>query len=84
MARKELNISKTSMFNSSAPGVPEPIPATQAEINEQADIAIKDLFPRIPNFDRRTIIDRAFNLVRLESTSGELQSHTLTVKSSPE
>lgn len=39
---------------------PEPIPKSQREINEQADNAIKDLFPRIPNTDRRSIIERAF------------------------
>lgn len=40
-----------------------PIPATQEEINKQADAAIRDLFPRIPNTDRQQIIDHAFQLV---------------------
>ncbi|KAI1781028.1 hypothetical protein F4818DRAFT_397537 [Hypoxylon cercidicola] len=42
------------------PGVPEPIPETQEEINEQADAVLKDLFPRIPNIDRKEIIQHAF------------------------
>ncbi|TPX07854.1 uncharacterized protein E0L32_010429 [Thyridium curvatum] len=41
-------------------GVPEPIPETQDEINKQADQAIRDLFPRIPNTDRQMIIEHAF------------------------
>ncbi|KIN05556.1 hypothetical protein OIDMADRAFT_153816 [Oidiodendron maius Zn] len=39
---------------------PEPIPETQEEINKQADGAIRDLFPRIPNTDRQMIIEHAF------------------------
>ena len=50
-----------------APGIPEPIPETQEEINEQADKAIRDLFPRIPHTDRFDIIDRAFKKVSLYS-----------------
>jgi hypothetical protein len=38
----------------------EPIPESQEEINKQADAAIRDLFPRIPNTDRQMIIDHAF------------------------
>ncbi|KAG0646322.1 hypothetical protein D0Z07_8369 [Hyphodiscus hymeniophilus] len=38
----------------------EAIPESQAEINKQADAAIRDLFPRIPNTDRQMIIDHAF------------------------
>ncbi|KAJ9141876.1 alanine and arginine rich protein [Pleurostoma richardsiae] len=41
-------------------GVPEPIPESQDEINAQADAALKDLFPRIPNFDRQMVIEHAF------------------------
>lgn len=41
----------------------EPIPETQEEINEQADAAIRDLFPRIPNTDREMIIRHAFQKV---------------------
>lgn len=44
-------------------GVPEPIPENQELINKQADAAIKDLFPRIPNADRETIIQHSFKLV---------------------
>lgn len=36
------------------------IPETQAEINKQADAALRDLFPRIPNTDREMIIQHAF------------------------
>jgi hypothetical protein len=41
----------------------EPIPKTQEEINKQADAAIRDLFPRIPNTDRQMVIDHAFKKV---------------------
>jgi len=44
-------------------GVIEPIPKTQDEINKQADGALRDLFPRIPNTDRQMIIDHAFQKV---------------------
>ncbi|KAL2195845.1 hypothetical protein P885DRAFT_69994 [Corynascus similis CBS 632.67] len=44
-----------------APGLPEPIPEKQEDINKQADAAIRDLFPRIPNTDRQAIIEHAFN-----------------------
>ncbi|KAB5582651.1 hypothetical protein GE09DRAFT_277321 [Coniochaeta sp. 2T2.1] len=40
--------------------IPEPIPEDQEEINKQADAAIRDLFPRIPNGDRQTIIEHSF------------------------
>ncbi|KAH6683281.1 hypothetical protein B0J14DRAFT_575557 [Halenospora varia] len=43
-----------------APGEIEPIPESQEEINKQADAAIRDLFPRIPNTDRTMIIEHAF------------------------
>ncbi|KAL2073345.1 hypothetical protein VTL71DRAFT_10669 [Oculimacula yallundae] len=42
------------------PGIVEPIPQSQEEINKQADAAIRDLFPRIPNPDRIMIIEHAF------------------------
>lgn len=44
-------------------GEPEPIPETQEEINAQADAALRDLFPRIPNFDKQMIIEHAFKKV---------------------
>ncbi|KAK1761327.1 hypothetical protein QBC47DRAFT_26117 [Echria macrotheca] len=43
------------------PDVPEPIPESQEDINKQADAAIRDLFPRIPNTDRQMVIQHAFN-----------------------
>ncbi|KAK1832667.1 hypothetical protein QBC39DRAFT_255887 [Podospora conica] len=43
------------------PSVPEPIPQRQEDIDAQADAAIRDLFPRIPNTDRQMIIQHAFN-----------------------
>lgn len=43
--------------------VPEPIPEDQELINKQADAAIRDLFPRIPNDERDIIIQRSFKLV---------------------
>ncbi|KAK5660773.1 hypothetical protein OQA88_12140 [Cercophora sp. LCS_1] len=45
--------------------VPEPIPEKQEDIDKQADAAIRDLFPRIPNTDRMMIINHAFNKARL-------------------
>ncbi|KAI1136672.1 hypothetical protein F5Y05DRAFT_390524 [Hypoxylon sp. FL0543] len=42
------------------PGEPEPIPRSQKEIDAQADAVLRDLFPRIPNTDRREIIEHAF------------------------
>ncbi|KAL2021142.1 hypothetical protein VTK56DRAFT_7448 [Thermocarpiscus australiensis] len=50
---------------SAQPGQPEPIPERQEDINRQADAAIRDLFPRIPNTDRQMIIEHAFNKSRL-------------------
>ncbi|SPQ27640.1 d487d256-7fb5-4afb-b3ad-b0d068a0370c [Thermothielavioides terrestris] len=49
-----------------ASGLPEPIPEKQEDINKQADAAIRDLFPRIPNTDRQMIIEHAFNKSRLD------------------
>lgn len=46
-------------------GATEPIPQTQAEVDEQADRHIRELFPRIPNYDRQEIITRAFDLVSI-------------------
>lgn len=46
-------------------GEPEPIPDTQEEYNAQADAALRDLFPRIPNTDRQSIIEHAFKLVSM-------------------
>ena len=36
------------------------VPETQAEINKQADDALRDLFPRIPHTDREQIILQSF------------------------
>ncbi|KHN98319.1 uncharacterized protein MAM_04080 [Metarhizium album ARSEF 1941] len=46
-------------------GNPEPIPETQAEYHAQADAALRDLFPRIPNTDRQIIIEHAFTRVSI-------------------
>jgi hypothetical protein len=43
----------------------DPIPESQEDINKQADAAIRDLFPRIPNTDREMIIRHAFQKVWL-------------------
>lgn len=48
-----------SIFVTSSGGG-DPIPDDQDEINKQADAAIRDLFPRIPNTDREVIIRHAF------------------------
>jgi hypothetical protein len=45
---------------------PDPIPESQEEINKQADAAIRDLFPRIPNTDREMIVRHAFQKVGKE------------------
>lgn len=45
------------------PGVIEPIPETQQEINTQASQAILDIFPRIPNTAREAIIEHSFQKV---------------------
>ncbi len=60
-ARQSLGLN-TDCYISSHCENPEPIPQTQAEINRQADAAIRDLFPRIPNIDRQLVIDRAFKV----------------------
>ena len=44
-------------------GIPEPIPESQEEYDAQVDAALRDLFPRIPNTDRRMIIEHAFRRV---------------------
>ncbi|KAG6146397.1 hypothetical protein E4U22_007333 [Claviceps purpurea] len=46
-------------------GKPEPIPESQAEYHAQADAALRDLFPRIPNTDRQIIIEHAFTRVSI-------------------
>lgn len=48
-----------------SPGGVERIPQSQRQINEQADAAIRELFPKIPNTDRGEIINHAFRKVRL-------------------
>lgn len=53
------------LLHSTKDDAPEPIPATQEEINAQADAALRELFPRIPNTDRQEIIDHAFRKVSL-------------------
>lgn len=42
------------------------IPDSQEEINKQADAALRDLYPRIPNTDREMIIQHAFQKVDSE------------------
>lgn len=62
-ARKEVSDGGDSSDGQNPPGIPEPIPKTQEEINEQADLAIRDLFPRIPHTDRQMIIEHSFKKV---------------------
>ncbi|KAK4189977.1 hypothetical protein QBC35DRAFT_472222 [Podospora australis] len=52
-------------------GQPEPIPESQAEITQQADAAIQDLFPRIPHTDRQEVLDTSFNKARLLQNKGD-------------
>lgn len=57
-------VGDTAMSNALVPpGYVEPIPKKQKDIDDQADKALRDLFPRIPHTDRRMIIDHAFKLV---------------------
>lgn len=49
-----------TVISNTTHGLIEPIPELQEEINKQADGAIRDLFPRIPNTDRQRIIEHAF------------------------
>ncbi|PSR80289.1 hypothetical protein BD289DRAFT_70847 [Coniella lustricola] len=50
------------------------LPDTQEEINVQAEAAMRDLFPRIPNFDKQMIIEHSFRKV------GPLCSHLADVR----
>lgn len=62
-ARREVSDNGDSSDGQLPLGAPEPIPESQEEINAQADLAIRDLFPRIPNTDRQTIIEHSFKKV---------------------
>lgn len=62
------------------PGEPEPIPRTQKEVDAQADAVLRDLFNRIPNIDRREIVDHSFRIgghYRGEKTVGQADDITL-------
>ncbi|KAM7208671.1 DUF2293 domain containing protein [Naviculisporaceae sp. PSN 640] len=48
-------------------GARGPIPKDQKELHEQADQHIRELFPRIPNFDRQQIINHAFDMTKLRA-----------------
>jgi hypothetical protein len=56
-------VGETAVSSIPTYGYIEPIPESQEEINKQADGAIRDLFPRIPNTDRQQIIEHAFKKV---------------------
>ncbi|KAJ0125127.1 hypothetical protein J7T55_006471 [Diaporthe amygdali] len=64
-ARAQLGEEDASTASNS--GEPEPIPETQEEYNAQADAALRDLFPRIPNTDRQMIIEHAFKKLLREA-----------------
>ncbi|KAK0705241.1 hypothetical protein B0H67DRAFT_613675 [Lasiosphaeris hirsuta] len=68
-ARESLGDDQHAVFGISGanPGSPEPIPERQEDIDRQADAAIRDLFPRIPNTDRQRIIEHAFNKSKLKN-----------------
>lgn len=57
------------------------LPETQEEINAQAEAAMRDLFPRIPNFDKQMILEHAFKKVGFLSSAlaagAKLTSDTL-------
>lgn len=61
MARSNLN-DDSGQAAAGNDGQPEAIPSSQTEYNAQVDAAIRDLFPRIPNTDRQTILDHSFSL----------------------
>ncbi|KAK3344016.1 hypothetical protein B0T25DRAFT_462838 [Lasiosphaeria hispida] len=65
-ARVSLGDDQHAVFGTIS-GQPEPIPERQEDINRQADAAIRDLFPRIPNTDRQRIIEHAFNKSKLKN-----------------
>lgn len=67
-----------------AAGLPEPIPERQEDINKQADAAIRDLFPRIPNTDRQVIIEHAFNKVGAQSNPTSSDPRVMGTRSHPE
>lgn len=69
-ARKSLGDAQDTVVDAD-PGVPEPIPEKQEDIDKQADAAIRDLFPRIPNTDRQMIIQHAFNKANLNPKKGD-------------
>jgi hypothetical protein len=56
-------VGETAVSSIPTYGYVEPIPESQEEINKQADAAIRDLFPRVPNTDRIQIIEHAFKKV---------------------
>ncbi|TLD25512.1 hypothetical protein PspLS_06094 [Pyricularia sp. CBS 133598] len=59
-ARTSLGQSLEYFLETASDKRPEPIPETQEEINAQADAALRDLFPRMPNTDRQMVLDRSF------------------------
>ncbi|KAL0470621.1 hypothetical protein QR685DRAFT_259042 [Neurospora intermedia] len=65
-ARQQLGQDSDLPTPDTGAGQPEPIPEKQEDINKQADAAIRDLFPRIPNTDRQMIIEHSFNKARLQ------------------
>ncbi|KAK3345089.1 hypothetical protein B0H65DRAFT_194814 [Neurospora tetraspora] len=65
-ARQQLGQDSELPTPDTGAGQPEPIPEKQEDINKQADAAIRDLFPRIPNTDRQMIIEHSFNKARLQ------------------
>ncbi|CCC07523.1 unnamed protein product [Sordaria macrospora k-hell] len=65
-ARQQLGQDSELPTPDTGAGQPEPIPEKQEDINKQADAAIRDLFPRIPNTDRQMILEHSFNKTRLK------------------
>ncbi|KAK0626066.1 hypothetical protein B0T14DRAFT_509080 [Immersiella caudata] len=70
-ARESLGDGQDVQVTETDLGVPEPIPDRQEDIDKQADAAIRDLFPRIPNTDRQVIIQHAFNKANLKQKNGD-------------
>lgn len=55
------------------------LPETQEEINAQAEAAMRDLFPRIPNFDKQMILEHAFKKVGPQSSTSADFDRRLTI-----
>lgn len=61
--RTILEEAKSLVGKEVASGANWELPETQEEIHAQAEAAMRDLFPRIPNFDKRQVLEHSFKKV---------------------